>query len=172
MQNKIKSKIKWSTIKTLVKNGIKPVDIERKYNGAVTASQIYRKKRQWAKDDYYNSDKYAKYRTPQYVAWRTACLKRDNYKCVVCGRGRPARLQVDHIIAWSVNVELRFEVDNGQTLCIPCHKRTPTYGYKARRYHSTYEKNAEWVRSEKERIKLERIKKRLCKLTNKQAKKS
>lgn len=160
----VKQRLNWGSIKAMVKSGVKPAEISRIYNGAVTASQIYRKRAKWAKDDYYNSDKYAKYRTPEYIAWRTACLKRDNYKCVVCGRGRPAPLQVDHILPWSVNVEMRFEVDNGQTLCIPCHKRTPTYGRKARTYHSTFEKNAEWVRKEKERIKLEKIKKRLKKL--------
>lgn len=159
----VKQRLNWGSIKAMVKSGVKPAEISRIYNGAVTASQIYRKRAKWAKDDYFNSDKYAKYRTPQYIAWRTACLRRDNYKCVVCGRGRPAPLQVDHIIAWSVSVELRFEVDNGQTLCIPCHKRTPTYGRKASTYHSTYEKNAEWVRSEKERIKLEKLKKKLKK---------
>lgn len=161
--NKIKSKIKWSTIKTLVKNGWKPADIEAKYNGAVTKEQIYRKKAKWAKEDYYTSDKYAKYRTPQYIAWRTACLRRDNYKCVVCGRGRPAPLQVDHIWSWSKYPEKRYDVENGQTLCIPCHKRTPNYGFKASKYECSYEKNAEWVRSEKERIKLEKIKKKLKK---------
>jgi hypothetical protein len=162
--NKVKSKIKWSQIKTLVKQGIKPVDIERKYNGAVTADQIYRKKAKWAKEEYYSSEKYAKYRTPQYIAWRKACLQRDNHRCVVCGRGRPARLEVDHIHSWSKHPELRFDVDNGQTLCHSCHKRTPTYGFKAARYICSYEKNAEWVRSEKERIKLEKLKKRLKKL--------
>lgn len=160
----VKRRIKWSVIKALVKAGTKATDIEAKYNGAVSPAQIYRRKAKWAKDEYFTSDKYAKYRTPEYIAWRTACLRRDNYKCVVCNRGRPAPLQVDHIIAWSVSVELRFDIDNGQTLCIPCHKRTPTYGGKARRYHSTIEKNAEWVRSEKERIKLDKIKKRLKKI--------
>lgn len=164
MKNKLKSKISWSAIRALVNAGLKPSDIEAKYNGAVTKEQIYRKKAKWGKEDYFKSDKYAKYRTPQYIAWRTACLTRDKYKCVVCGRGRPARLQVDHIHSWSRYPALRFEVDNGQTLCIPCHKRTPTYGRKASFYECSYEKNAEWVRSEKERIKLERIKKRLKKL--------
>lgn len=161
--NKVKSKIKWSTIKTLVKNGWKATDISRKFNGAVTPDQIYRKKAKWAKDEYFKSDRFAKYRTPRYVAWRTACLKRDNYQCQVCGRGRPAPLQVDHIIPWSVNVELRFEVDNGQTLCIPCHKRTPTYGRKAVTYKATVEKNQEWLRAERERVKLARLTKRLKK---------
>lgn len=162
--NKVKSKIKWSTIKALVKRGIKPVDIARQYNGAVSASQIYRKKAKWGKQDYFTDPKYAKYRTEEYKNWRTACLKRDMYKCQVCGKGRPARLQVDHIHSWSKYPELRYEVDNGQTLCIPCHKRTPTYGFKAARYECSYEKNAEWVRAEKDRIKLEKLKKRLKKL--------
>jgi 5-methylcytosine-specific restriction endonuclease McrA len=162
--NKIKSKIKWSTIRTLVKNGWRATDIERKCNGAVSASQIYRKKQKWAKDEYFTSSKYAKYRTPQYVAWRTACLKRDNYTCIICGRTRPAPLQVDHIHSWSKYPSMRFDVKNGQTLCVPCHKRTPNYGYKAAKYECSYEKNAEWIKSEKERIKLESIKKKLKKL--------
>lgn len=162
-KSKVKSKIKWSTIKTLVKNGLRPVDIERKYNGAVTAQQIYRKKAQWAKEDYKTDDKYAKYRTPEYIAWRKACLIRDSFRCVCCGRGRPAPLQVDHIHSWSRYPELRFDVANGQTLCIPCHKRTPTYGRKARFYVCSYEKNAEWLKGEKDRIKLNRIKKKLTK---------
>lgn len=161
--NKIKSKIKWSTIKSLIKQGWKATDISRKYNGAVSADQIYRKKKKWDMEEYHTSDKYAKYRTQRYKNWRSAVLKRDGYKCVVCGRGRPARLEVDHIHSWSRHPELRFEVDNGQTLCHPCHKRTPTYGFKAARYECSYEKNAEWVRSEKERIKLEKLKKRLKK---------
>lgn len=160
----IKQRVHWHSIRAMVKAGIKPVDISRQLNGAVTADQIYRKKAKWAKEEYYTSDKYAKYRTEQYKNWRTACLRRDNHRCVVCGRGRPARLEVDHIHSWSRHPELRFDVDNGQTLCHSCHKRTPTYGFKASRYDCSYEKNAEWVRSEKERIKLEKLKKRLKKL--------
>ena len=162
LKNKVKSKIKWSTIKTLVKNGWKPVDIARKYNGAVTASQIYRRKAKWAKDDYFKSDKYAKYRTPEYIAWRTACLKRDNYKCVVCGRGRPAPLQVDHVVAFSVSVELRYDVNNGRTLCVYHHKRTPNYGRKALTYKNDIDPK-EWEKQERELWKLKQLKEKLKK---------
>lgn len=162
--NKLKSKISWTAIRAMVKAGIKPVDIERQFNGAISAQQIYRKRVKWNKQDYKTDPKYAKYRTPEYIAWRTACLKRDCYKCVVCGRGRPAPLQVDHIHSYSKYPEKRYDIENGQTLCIPCHKRTPNYGFKAAKYECSYEKNKEWIKAEKERIKLEKIKKKLKRL--------
>lgn len=159
LKNKLKSKINWKHIKGLVATGMKLVDIERKYNGLVTAEEISRKKANWKKQDYYAKD--SKYQTPQYKEWRAAVLKKDNYRCVVCGRGRPARLQADHIHSWCRYPELRFSVDNGQTLCIPCHKRTPNYGRKALNYVCSFEANAEWIKQEKERIKVARLKKRL-----------
>ena len=158
----------WKTIKALLDEGFKPIEIEHQLNGLVTASQIYRKRAQWSKQAYYSKNpKYAKYHTPEYKAWRSAVLKRDKEKCVVCGRGRPARLQVDHIQAWCNNVELRFDVSNGRVLCIPCHKRTPNYGRKARSYIYTAEKDAEWIRSERERVQLAKIKRRLKELNGK-----
>jgi len=157
LKNKIKSKIKWSQIRSLVKQGWKNVEIERKFNGAITSSQISRKKSQWAKEDYYTSDKYAKYRTPEYIAWRTACLKRDKYKCVVCGRGRPAPLQVDHIWSWSKYPEKRYDVENGRTLCVYHHKRTPNYGFKAKTYKNDID-HKEWEKEERELWKLKQIK--------------
>jgi len=30
-------------------------------------------------------------------------------------------LHADHIERWSENEELRYVVDNGRTLCVPCH---------------------------------------------------
>lgn len=67
----------------------------------------------------------------EYKLWREAVFKRDNFTCVFCGvRGQ--RLNADHIKPFSVFKELRFDVDNGRTLCVPCHKATPTYGNRSR----------------------------------------
>ena len=38
----------------------------------------------------------------------------------------------DHVKPWALYPELRYDLDNGRTLCVPCHKKTETYGYKTR----------------------------------------
>lgn|SRR3990167_7223164 len=52
--------------------------------------------------------------------WREAVYKRDDYRCMDCGeRGR--KLNADHILQFSKFPRLRFVLENGQTLCEPCH---------------------------------------------------
>ena len=71
-----------------------------------------------------------------YREWRTAVFERDNYICVDCGlKGgwdkklkRRINIQADHIKPFSLFPELRFDINNGRTLCVDCHKKTPTYG--------------------------------------------
>ena len=62
--------------------------------------------------------------------WRLAVFKRDSFTCVSCGQVG-GRLQADHIRSYAAYPELRHELSNGRTLCVPCHKETPNYGYKA-----------------------------------------
>lgn len=163
-ERKGKSKIKWELIRTLSKQGLKNIEIENKFNGAITADQISRKKTQWAKEDFHTNPKYAKYRTPEYKNWRTAVLKRDGYRCVVCKRaGRAARLQVDHIKSWSQNPSERFNVSNGRTLCFYHHKRTPNYGRKALFYKDDIDPK-EWEEQERKLWKERQLKARLKKL--------
>src|SRR3990167_8055294 len=47
-------------------------------------------------------------------------LERDNYTCQLCGE-KGGDLRVDHIQSWAEYVELRFNMDNCRTLCVPCH---------------------------------------------------
>ena len=65
----------------------------------------------------------------EYRLWRDAVLKRDNYICRFCGK-RGGKLQVDHIKPFASYPELRFAIDNGRTLCISCHRKTPTWGFR------------------------------------------
>lgn len=61
--------------------------------------------------------------------WRTAVFQRDDYTCQGCGQ-RGGRLQADHIRPYSEFPDLRWDLNNGRTLCEPCHRQTPTYGRK------------------------------------------
>lgn len=66
----------------------------------------------------------------QYKEWRKAVFERDGYRCVIGGNAHGSYVQADHIKRFSEYPELRFDVDNGRTLCVPCHRKTDTYGPK------------------------------------------
>lgn len=61
--------------------------------------------------------------------WRIAVFERDNYTCQGCNQ-RGGNLEADHIKQFAYFPALRFDVDNGRTLCKDCHKKTPTYSRK------------------------------------------
>src|SRR3990172_8111842 len=65
----------------------------------------------------------------KYKRWRTSVFKRDNYTCQGCGI-KGGYLEADHIKAWSLYPEARFELSNGRTLCRPCHIKTDNWGIK------------------------------------------
>ena len=70
------------------------------------------------------------YCDPKHFAWRKAVLLRDGYTCRGCGRvcGRKGEAHADHIVPVKVRPDLRYEVDNGQCLCAPCHSRKTSRG--------------------------------------------
>lgn len=71
-------------------------------------------------------------RSFEYRLWREAVFARDGWTCVWCGQVG-GRLNADHIKRFSDYPELRFALDNGRTLCEPCHKTTDTFGYKRKK---------------------------------------
>lgn len=66
--------------------------------------------------------------------WRLGVFSRDNYTCQNCGarngNGSTVVLHADHIKPFALFPELRFELSNGRSLCVPCHKKTDTFGRK------------------------------------------
>ncbi len=51
--------------------------------------------------------------------WKKEVKERDGHKCKKCNATE--KLHVHHIVPWKEKEELRFDVDNGQTLCATCH---------------------------------------------------
>jgi len=66
---------------------------------------------------------------PENREWRKAVYERDDHTCQKC-LVRGGSLQAHHILPWALFPELRFEVENGITLCKFCHNR----------YHSVWGK--------------------------------
>jgi len=56
-----------------------------------------------------------------YQDWRNAVFVRDEFHCLRCG-DKHGPFNAHHVQSWAENKELRYEVSNGKTLCIPCHK--------------------------------------------------
>jgi hypothetical protein len=69
----------------------------------------------------YNCDIERNRSTPEYKTWRTKVYLRDNYTCCSCG-AVGGKLNAHHIIRWADNKSNRYDVDNGVTLCVKCHK--------------------------------------------------
>ena len=84
---------------------------------------------------------------PEYKAWRLDCMERDLFTCQECNQ-KGGYLEVDHIIPFSYIIRKNkittleealvcrelWDMDNGRTLCKPCHKKTETWGEKAKKY--------------------------------------
>lgn len=85
----------------------------------------------------------------EYKLWRKSVFERDNYICIWCfkkgGWNKQEHkiiiLNADHIKPFSLFPELRFAIDNGRTLCVECHKKTNTFGWKSlNNYKKKYDK--------------------------------
>lgn len=76
-----------------------------------------------------------------YRKWANEIRARDGWTCVLC-EAKPNKINVDHIKSFSqimfdynittineaIGCKELWDTDNGRVLCIPCHKKTDSYG--------------------------------------------
>ena len=63
---------------------------------------------------------------PEYKQWRMNVYLRDNFTCQYCGI-KGVYLEAHHIKRWVDYPELRYDINNGVTLCKECHKLANNY---------------------------------------------
>ncbi len=69
--------------------------------------------------------------------WRRKVFERDNYTCRICGNDKGGNLEAHHIKKRSLYPELKYDVDNGITLCKSYHESI--YG-KEEKYEKKFKK--------------------------------
>ncbi len=89
-------------------------------------------------------------KSTKYKEWRLAVFLRDEKTCVLCSSKNNGLINADHYpIAFSIilatlrekyginavlEMAMQFpklwDITNGRTLCVPCHKATENYGFK------------------------------------------
>lgn len=144
----IKEKIKNTNLERYgVENPMQNEEISSKFKGS--------KSNLWRGGTSSERDKIKK--SEEYKQWRQIVYKRDNYTCQCCGDNTGGNLHAHHIVNFSDNKYLRYDVDNGITLCSDCHNPS-TYGS----FHHTYgtknntreqlDEYIEWYREDVNRV--------------------
>lgn len=60
----------------------------------------------------------------RYFDWRKNVKNRDGWKCKISNSDCSGRLEAHHILPWRSHPELRYEINNGITLCHHHHPRS------------------------------------------------
>jgi len=62
------------------------------------------------------------YQSPEYKQWRQQVYKRDKHECQWPGCSSKKKINAHHIKTWAHFPGLRYDINNGITLCYQHHK--------------------------------------------------
>ncbi len=77
----------------------------------------------WIKDRSLVKKEENKHLDTEYKQWRKQVWLRDNFKCKIANPDCQGRIEAHHILGWSSHPELRYQINNGITLCHAHHPR-------------------------------------------------
>lgn len=89
----------------------------------------------------------------EYIKWKNSVLKRDNHMCQLCGiDDKDCTLHCHHIEKYADNEDLRYDVNNGITLCYICHNNIYNKEERYARIFKEILKNPIWIKCRDEKI--------------------
>ena len=124
-------------IKTYSKLG--KIDLSGERNG------MYGRQRFGKENPNYNPNKTDEEREKErlvegYGIWRNKVFHNDKFTCQCCGDKKGGNLTAHHLDSWDWCKDKRLDIDNGITLCKPCHKDFhDKYGYGKNTRNQFYE---------------------------------
>ena len=108
------------------KNKGKTWKIDKKYIPKMRERMLGEKNPSYLKDrsllKRFNDD-HKDRRSSAYSAWRKEVWTRDKFQCKIKNESCLGRIEAHHILGWSEYPELRYQINNGITLCHAHHPR-------------------------------------------------
>ncbi|MCP6727612.1 MAG: HNH endonuclease [Patescibacteria group bacterium] len=109
----------WRENMSEAKKGIRPKNYEEMRKNAGFENANYKGRKHWNWKGGITPEKKRLRSIAKYQIWRNAVFLRDDFTCQRCGIGR--YLEAHHKKSVRDYPELIFKIDNGMTLCPPCH---------------------------------------------------
>jgi hypothetical protein len=88
----------------------------------ISLARIGEKHWNWKKDRFLIARRQER-NNPEYKQWRMQVWLRDKFRCRITNQDCDGKVEAHHILGWQEYVELRYEVNNGITLCHAHHPR-------------------------------------------------